>query len=62
LVEEVLPFPDGQFVIETRHPTLTVIEVRKALFCGEVVAVLWPGRIAADLRLVVNGFAEGIGT
>src|SRR5215472_5991259 len=41
---------------------MAVIEVRKALFGSEVVAVLWPRRIAADFRLVINGFTKGVGT
>src|SRR5215467_7894927 len=47
-----------QFVIKAVYPALAVIEIRQAFFSPDVVAVLRPGRIAANFRLVVNGFAE----
>ena len=60
-VQELLSFSDRQGVVHARDPTLAVIKVGEPFFRGKIVVVLRPGRIAANLRLVVDGLAESKG-
>src|SRR5215469_15846430 len=59
-VHVLLTFPNRKSVIQASDPALAVIEIRESLLCDKVVAVLRPWRVAADFRLVVDAFAEGV--
>ena len=60
-VEEMLAFAHRQLIIKTGNPAEFLIEIRGTAFCGHIIRVLRPGRVAADLWLVVHRLAVSKG-
>ncbi len=60
LVQELSALADRQFVIDAVDPAVAIIEVGEPFFRRNVVAVLRPGRIATDFRLVIDGLAVSV--
>lgn len=57
MTPEPLAHSDREGVIDTRDPTLPVIEIRKPFLRPQIVTVLRPRRTAANFRLVIDRFA-----
>ena len=59
-VQVLLAFSNRNSVVHACDPALAVIEIGQTFLCGQIVAVLRPRRVAADLGLVVDALTEGI--
>ena len=59
VVQVRLSLSHRQFVVETRNPTKALVEIREPFFRCQVVGILRPRTVAADLGLIIDGLTVG---